>query len=416
MFERTRKPAHPVTVFLDDKAIEAEEGEPLAVSLLAASQIRLARSPKLHRPRGPSCLRGDCDGCLARVDDVPNVMLCLARAKGGERISTQNVLGSRDTDLLRITDWFFPKGIDHHHLMVGIPGVSEVMQSFARKLAGIGKLPGSSAAVKPAERISCDVLVVGAGLAGVVVASELARRGLDVHLVDDGGTPGGSARAAGDVATKMLTLHTLDKATVHLGATALGIYDGETVVGRADGARVVKPRALVLATGAHDGVVAVPNNDLPGVMSARAIAMLATAGVVPTEPVALVGEGFWAERCRELLGPRIAVSMPTSDLAEIDGGSRVKTVKSASGVTTNVRIVAVAVPGAPSFELAEMAGAVVEHGRDGYRVAVDASGRAGSSTWAVGECTGAPFDPGAMSRAALACASDVSTALASSRG
>ena len=110
-------------------------------ALLASDKTILARSPKLHRPRGPSCFRGACDGCLARVDGVPNVMTCLVPAQGGEHVDAQNVIGSRKADLLRVTDWFFAKGIDHHHLMAGVPGLSDVMQSFATKVAGPGRMP-----------------------------------------------------------------------------------------------------------------------------------------------------------------------------------------------------------------------------------------------------------------------------------
>lgn len=411
MFERTKKPSDPVTVYLDGEPLEAEKGEPLAVTLLAASALRLARSPKLHRPRGPSCLRGDCDGCLARVDDVPNVMLCLRRAEGGEKVTTQNVLGSRETDLLRIIDWFFPKGIDHHHLLAGIPGVSEVMQTFARKLAGIGRLPTDAVLARAAERIACDVLVVGAGLAGTVVAAELARAGLDVCVADDGAVTGGSALAAGPEASEILRRCSLDRARLFVESTVVGIYDGEAVVAGRDGAVVTRPKALVLATGAHDGVVVVPNNDLPGVMSARAMAKLGSLGILPTEPVAVVGEGFWVERCLALFGSRVAVVLAESDLAEIEGSSRVKGVKAKGGRRTAVRLVAVATPSAPSFELAEMAGARVQHQSTGYRVVCDERGRATEGTWAVGECTGAAFDPASMASRSEACAADVVSSL-----
>src|SRR3954471_16539837 len=127
MFRRTRAIEDPVTIHLDGSPIPAERGEPIAAAFVASNKLALARSPKLHRPRGPACFRGGCDGCLARVDGVPNIMTCLRPARGGERVETQNVMGSRKSDLLRVTDWFFPQGIDHHHLLVGVPGVSDVM-------------------------------------------------------------------------------------------------------------------------------------------------------------------------------------------------------------------------------------------------------------------------------------------------
>src|SRR5688572_6109783 len=98
MFQRTRALRAPVTIYLDGAAVPADQGEPLAVALVASGRVTLARSPKLHRPRAPSCLRGACDGCLARVDGVPNVMTCLRPAAGGERIEVQNVIGSRRAD------------------------------------------------------------------------------------------------------------------------------------------------------------------------------------------------------------------------------------------------------------------------------------------------------------------------------
>ncbi len=134
-----------MTLFLDGEPVVAERGEPAAVALLAAGHLALARSPKFHRPRGPACLRAACDGCLARVDEVPNVMTCRVPSTEGLRIETQNVVGSKDTDLLRMADWFFPEGMNHHELFAGVPGVQRVLQGFARRVAGLGRLPGAGA-------------------------------------------------------------------------------------------------------------------------------------------------------------------------------------------------------------------------------------------------------------------------------
>src|ERR1700758_3621289 len=147
---RVQPPRDPVTLQFDGRSIVAERGEPAAVSLLAAGHLALARSAKFHRPRGPACLRAACDGYLGRVDDVPNVMTCRVTAADGMRVETQNVVGSRDMDLLRMADWFFPEGMNHHELFAGVPGVQRVMQAFARRVAGLGKLPGPAAAGRAA--------------------------------------------------------------------------------------------------------------------------------------------------------------------------------------------------------------------------------------------------------------------------
>src|SRR5882724_3063207 len=93
MASRLAPPAHPVSLEFDGETLVAEKGEPLAFALLAADKLALSRSPKLHRPHGPYCLRGGCDGCLARVNGEPNVMTCMVPCVGGERVETQNVLG-----------------------------------------------------------------------------------------------------------------------------------------------------------------------------------------------------------------------------------------------------------------------------------------------------------------------------------
>lgn len=423
MLKRTRALRDPVTITLDGEPIPAERGEPLAVALLGADKITLARSPKLHRPRAPSCLRGGCDGCLARVNGVPNVMTCLLPAQGGERIEAQNVVGSRTADLLRVTDWFFPKGIDHHHLMAGIPGLQEVMQSFASKVAGLGRLPAEPAAVQAAARMEADAAVIGGGPAGVAVASRLAAAGISVVLVDDGFAlcgPLAAARptAAGhaDRAAEILAAHPLGGARVLLRHVAAGVYLGELLVAGDEGALVIKARAKVFATGAHDGVAAIPNNDLPGVFSARALCRLLAYGLEPTGPVVIAGDGPWADELEARLGGALAARVPLAALAAVRGSSRVRSVEIQEGGAEprSVKAVALAVaaPHAPAFEVAAQAGAEVRHVSGlGYAVAVDARGRAGDGIWAVGECTGAPPDVDAILAAARVAADDVLASL-----
>jgi sarcosine oxidase subunit alpha len=173
---RTRKLEHPVTITLDGKSIEAEAGVSLAAALVGAGHLALARSSKFHRPRGPHCLRGGCDGCLMRVDGVPNVMTCGVSARQGARVERQNVVGVGDVDLMRATDWFFKKGINHHELLTGVPGIQKVMISFARRVSGLGELPDETRAPRAAvETRDVDVLVVGAGPAGLAAARAASR-------------------------------------------------------------------------------------------------------------------------------------------------------------------------------------------------------------------------------------------------
>jgi sarcosine oxidase, subunit alpha len=412
MFRRSRAPAFPVTIHLDGAALPAERGEPLAAALLAADKTILARSPKLHRPRGPSCFRGGCDGCLARVDGVPNVMTCLVPARGGERVDAQNVVGSRKADLLRVTDWFFAKGIDHHHLMAGVPGLSDVMQSFARKVAGLGRLPSTVEEIRPAQRIEVDAVVVGAGAAGLAAASRLATAGRSVALVDDGLAPGGALAGAPAKAAELLAARPLDGVRVLPGSVAAGFYEGDLLVAvEGKDALLVRPRATVFATGAHDGVLAVDGNDMPGVLSARALCRLLHHGVVPDGPTAIVGAGFWADELARALGDTPVVRLSPGDVLDVRGTAGVRTITVREGerlVSHRVAVVALALPGAPSFELPAQAGARVRFDPAlGYVALADARGRAAPGVWLAGECAGAPFDPDALADEGARVADDV---------
>lgn len=412
MFRRKKSVASGVEVVFDGKKVRAGAGEPLLVTLLAAGAVAVSRSPKLHRPRGPFCARGDCDGCLARVDDVPNVMTCMARVRGGERVEAQNVVGTRDFDLLRITDWFFPSGIDHHHLLAGVPGASDVMQAFARRMAGMGRLPTQTAPPRTAERKEVDVLVVGGGLAGLTAASELSRSHRTL-LVDESFGVGGAARHADPTTARRATAIDLSRVDVRSATTLVGFFDGEALAANEGGAVLIAPKRIVLATGAHDTAPIVPNNDLPGVMSARAFAALVAHGLEPTVPIVVVGAGPWAERVTAITGGAAARVVAEADVVAFEGTSRVRGVRTVSGDLIPCGIVTTALQPAPAFELGVQLGVGTRPTPTGFALDVgDAGESAVATVWATGECAGLAFDGETLSAHARRAAAEVSRSLA----
>ncbi len=389
----TRPLRDPVTIRFDGTAIQAERGEPVAAALVASGHIAVARSPKFHRPRGPSCFRAACDGCLARVDGAPNIMTCMTPAADGMVVEAQNTLGSAETDLLRVTDWFFPEGMNHHELFAGVPGVQQVMQVFARRVAGLGRIPTKAGEARPATRRALDVLVIGAGPFGIQKALALREAGREVEMVDDAIEVGGGARAAFhpgldalvDECVECTKKSAKNPLKMRLRTTAAGIYGDEVLVVGEGGAEVVTARTLVLATGAHDGVLAFEGNDVPGVMSARAGAWLLRRGVdLGRVVVALAGGGPFGEAfAREAKSRGQEVTVVEGAPTMVKGSTRVKRVvfdKKEFPATTLL----VDAPRAPAYELAEQAGAKLTHEPRGY--VVPKVIRAGIE--AVGEVTG----------------------------
>ena len=356
-----RAAAQTVTIEHDGEPIEARLGEPVALSLAAAGRLSLARSPKYHRPRGASCMRGACDGCLVRVGDTPGVMACRVGAASGMKVTSQNAFPTAGVDVFGVTDWFFPKHMDHHRLMVGFgDAINRTMQSFARRMAGLGTLPESPGGVVAHAEVSVDVLVVGAGSAGCAAADTLAARGLSVLLVDEEPAAGGSRRDRVDDAGPFPAPAGAVRAMRE--ASAVATYANGTLV-LCDGAiTLVSARARLFATGTHDLVGTFARNDLPGIFTARAFSKALCHGVLLGERVAIVGASAWAAALHEALREaKVRVEWaPEAELVEARGaravhgavvreGQRTRSIKCDALVTAEEPVAA--------YELAGQAGA-----------------------------------------------------------
>src|SRR5207237_1167068 len=128
--------------------------------------------------------------------------------------------------------------------------------------------------------VQCEVVVVGAGRAGLAAALEAGRRGDRVVLVDDqpelGGSLLGTRHALDEVRAPAEELSTLPEVRVLTRTSAVGVYDHGYMVAlerRPGGGRRlwhVRTARLVLATGAHERALIFADNDRPGIMLAGA--------------------------------------------------------------------------------------------------------------------------------------------------
>ena len=153
-----------------------------------------------------------------------------------------------------------------------------------------------------------DVVVVGAGPAGMAGAVRLASHGLKVAVLDEQGSPGGQiyrgitlaplARRdmlGPDYAQGNALAQALAAANVRYekGAAVWQVTRDHQVSYLRDGRmHTLQARAVLLATGAMERPFPIPGWTLPGVMTAGAAQiLLKSSGLAPAEPVVLAGCG-----------------------------------------------------------------------------------------------------------------------------
>jgi len=284
--------SRPVSFSFDGRKLQGFEGDTLASALLASDVAVVGRSFKYHRPRGiwgagveePNALV-DISGSVATTPNTRATTEFLLEGMIARSVNTSpNAAADRNAFIDRFSR-FIPAAFYYKTFMW--PDW-HLFEPRIRAVAGLGEVDTGWQSPGPADQINrhCDVLVVGAGPAGLAAAKLAAGAGQSVILVDDLREPGGSLNhrtgeidgkpAAAWVAESIAELS--DAGHIVLpSTTAFGIYDHNLVGlnqrhvdGRPDTLWRVRPRRIVLATGAIERPLPFANNDLPGIMSADA--------------------------------------------------------------------------------------------------------------------------------------------------
>ncbi|MBM3519950.1 MAG: FAD-binding protein, partial [Alphaproteobacteria bacterium] len=179
------------------------------------------------------------------------------------------------------------------------------------RAAGLGKAPeGRDPDIYEHIHVHCDVLVIGAGVAGLAAAEAVAQAGARVVIADEGPVFGGIAdiasgsidgkpqadwaRAKAEALAALDNIHVLARTTVighwhhnHLMMfERVADHDPALLAAGAPRHRLWKVRAghVILATGAIERPIAFANNDRPGVLLASAArGLVERYGVSPGE-------------------------------------------------------------------------------------------------------------------------------------
>ena len=293
-FHRGRK----VVFYFEGQPIEAYEGESVAIALYALGIDVFSWSPRFKRPRGPFCMIGKCSSCFMTINSVPNSKSCRVPVREGLIVERQS---------------------------------------------GWGKLSESSYSSREesiiSEEIKSDVLVVGGGPAGLTAALTAASYGLNVVLVDEHFKLGGQLlkqthkffgsvelfgglrgfQIAEELSKKVLSE---SRIRVLTSSTVYGVFRGGIVGVVGENTHyIIKPKALIIATGAQERFLEFPNNDLPGVIGAGgAQTIMNEFGVKPGDRALIVGSGnVGLIVAYQLLQAGVEVAAVIEILSEIGG-------------------------------------------------------------------------------------------------
>ncbi|HEV8018010.1 MAG TPA: sarcosine oxidase subunit alpha family protein [Steroidobacteraceae bacterium] len=283
-------------------------GDTLASALLANGVHLLGRSFKYHRPRGLLAAGAEEPNALVAVRRdaaryTPNLRATQVELYEGLEALSQNRWPSLAFDLGAVNDLiapFIPAGFYYKTFMWPRRAWRTLYEPRIRAAAGLGEAPTQPDPDHYAARYAhCDVLVVGAGPAGLAAAAASAAAGARVILCDEQAEPGGSllsddprtappieGRAAGEwLRGTLSTLGANARVTLLPRTTAFGYFPHNLV---ALNQRLtdhladpdpemprerqwqVRAREVVLATGAIERPLVFPGNDRPGIMLAGA--------------------------------------------------------------------------------------------------------------------------------------------------
>jgi sarcosine oxidase, subunit alpha len=237
-----------ISFFFDGKEYKGKKGEPLAAALLRNGILSVTNSIYHSRPRG----------VVGLGVEEPNALVQLA-------------CGTKES-------------------MRPATVIELVEELSACSLTGVGSLPEQPDDARY-DKIHhyTEVLVVGAGLAGLQAANEQLLAGKEVLLLDDQPAPGGHLKHLGTVLPANLKEVITHKNCTYLcRSTAVGLYDQNFVVaierrsdhlgaqGPANNARIrvwhIRAEKIILATGAFQRSLIFANNDRPGIMLSHAAA------------------------------------------------------------------------------------------------------------------------------------------------
>src|SRR5580700_3008512 len=266
-------------------------GDSIASALLANGVRIVGRSFKYHRPRGVWGAWTEEPNAIVDVTregkTTPNLRATTEALENDMAVRSVNATPTAASDRAGLIDRLAPVLPAGFYYKTFLWPRWETFEGSIRAMAGLGRVDPNNRppADNPQFNARCDLLVVGAGPAGLAAAAAAARAGRAVFLADDHSEIGGQLVYRGgsieggdwrDWAQDVVRAVEASGGRVVTRTTAYGVYDGNLVCAwerRAplpDALWRIRPDRIVVAAGAIERPLIVPDNDRPGVMSADA--------------------------------------------------------------------------------------------------------------------------------------------------
>ena len=355
----------------NDQSFIGHPGDTLASALLANAQIMVARSFKYHRPRGIVTAGSEEPNALVQLRrgawQEPNTRATEVELYEGLESTSQNHRGSLKYDLMAINDLvspFMTPGFYYKTFMWPKAFWERLYEPAIRASAGLGRLSGQPDPDRYDKGfLHCDILVIGAGPAGLSAALNAARSGARVILADENFRMGGRLLAETHELEDTSAEHWIDETIAELTSfnnfrllprtTIYGAFD-HGIYGALERATDhlpfagEKPRQIlwriytkrtILCAGATERLIAFGNNDRPGVMQAGAVrAYVNRWGVAPGKRIAIFtnnNDGWRTARDLLRKGVEITAVIDTRDRPALESLKASKVMM--GGRVTNTR-------------------------------------------------------------------------------
>jgi len=299
----------PLGFRFDDRDYTGFAGDTLASALLANGVHLLGRSFKYHRPRGVLGAGSEEPNALVTVRRdsarlTPNLRATQVELYDGLEAYSQNRWPSLQLDVGAVSGLvspFIPAGFYYKTFMWPRDAWRSLYEPKIRAAAGLGRAPEEADPDTYANRFAhCDVLVVGAGPAGLAAAAAAAGSGARVILCDEQAEAGGALLsepvahsdalidgqpASGWLVSTLQTLAAHPRVTLLTRTTAFGYFPHNLIglnqrlsdhLARPDYSQPrerqwqVRAKEVVLANGAIERPLVFPGNDRPGILLADA--------------------------------------------------------------------------------------------------------------------------------------------------